>query len=98
VSPDVVFAFLVNATGTLVVFLYLMIAFAHIRLRRAHPATETQAVKVWLFPWLSYLAIAGLAAVPIAMTVTPGAASQFYISLLALVLTIAAYVLLRKGK
>jgi GABA permease len=98
VSPDVVFAFLVNATGTLVVFLYLMIAFAHIRLRRAHPATETQAVKVWLFPWLSYLAIAGLAAVPIAMIVTPGAASQFYISLLALVLTIAAYMLLRKGK
>jgi hypothetical protein len=36
--------------------------------------------------------------VPIAMIVTPGAASQFYISLLALILTIVAYLLLRKGK
>jgi GABA permease len=98
VSPDVVFAFLVNATGTLVVFLYLMIAFAHIRLRRAHPRTESQSVKVWLFPWLSYLAIAGLFAVPVAMIVTPGAASQFYVSLLALLLTVAAYGMLRRGK
>jgi L-asparagine transporter-like permease len=60
VSPQVVFAFLVKATGTIIVFLYLMTAFAHILLRRAHPETERQSVKVWLFPWLSYLAIAGL--------------------------------------
>jgi len=98
VSPQVVFAFLVNATGTIIVFLYLMTAFAHIRLRRAHPETERQSVKVWLFPWLSYLAIAGLAAVPIAMILTPGLASQFYTTLVVLVVTIVAYFLLRKGR
>jgi GABA permease len=98
VSPDVVFAFLVNATGTIIVFLYLMTAFAHIRLRRAHPETERQSVKVWLFPWLSYLAIVGLAAVPIAMILTPGLASQFYTTLVVLIVTIAAYFLLRKGR
>ncbi|HEX7374056.1 MAG TPA: amino acid permease [Steroidobacteraceae bacterium] len=98
VSPGVVFAFLVNATGTIIVFLYLMTAFAHVRLRRAHPATERQAVKVWLFPWLSYLAIAGLVAVPIAMIVTPGLASQFYTTLVLVLLTVVAYFVLRKGK
>jgi L-asparagine transporter-like permease len=97
VSPGVVFAFLVNATGTIIVFLYLMTACAHIRLRRAHPATEQQAVKVWLFPWLSYLAIAGLAAVPVAMIVTPGLASQFYTTLVLVLLTVAAYFVRRKA-
>lgn len=98
VSPQVVFAFLVNATGTIIVFLYLMTALAHIRLRRAHPATETQAVKVWLFPWLSYLAIAGLVAVPVAMVLSPELASQFYTTLVLLVVTIAAYFALRRGR
>jgi L-asparagine transporter-like permease len=96
VSPQVVFAFLVNATGTIVVFLYLMIAFAHIRLRRAHPQTESQVVKVWLFPWLSYVAIAGLLAVPVAMISTPGLASQFYISLMAAIIATLAYLRVRQ--
>ena len=97
VSPDVVFAFLVNATGTIIVFLYLMTAFAHLRLRRANPQTEQQGVKVWLFPWLTYLAIAGLVAVPVAMILTPGLASQFYTTLVLVVLTIAAYFVRRRA-
>ena len=96
VSPQLVFAFLVNATGTIIVFLYLMTAFAHLRLRRAHPATEQQAVKVWLFPWLSYLAIAGLLAVPVAMMLTPGLASQFYTTLVLVVATVLAWFVLRR--
>lgn len=98
ISPQVVFAFLVNAIGTIIVFLYLMTAFAHIRLRRAYPATEHQAVKVWLFPWLTYLAIAGLIAVPVAMMLTPELASQFYTTLVLVVVTIIAYVVLRRGR
>lgn len=98
VSPQLVFAFLVNATGTIIVFLYLMTAFAHIRLRRAHPQTEQQPVKVWLFPWLSYLAIAGLIAVPVAMIATPALASQFYTTLALVVLTVAAYYVVRRGR
>jgi GABA permease len=91
VSPKVVFAFLVNASGTVVVFVYLMIAVAHIRLRRAHPQTESQPVRVWLFPWLSYAAIGGLVAVLVAMVRTPGLASQFYFSLVAAIIAVLAY-------
>jgi L-asparagine transporter-like permease len=96
VSPQVVFAFLVNASGTVVVFVYLMIALAHIRLRRAHPQTETQAVKVWLFPWLSYVAMAGMVAVLVAMISTPELASQFYFSLVALIIATLAYLRVRQ--
>lgn len=96
VSPQVVFAFLVNASGTVVVFVYLMIAVAHIRLRRAHPSTETQSVRVWWFPWLSYAAIGGMVAVLVAMISTPGLASQFYFSLVAAIIATLAYLRVRQ--
>jgi GABA permease len=96
VSPQVVFAFLVNASGTVVVFVYLMIALAHIRLRRAHPRTETQVVRVWWFPWLSYVAMGGMVAVLVAMISTPELASQFYFSLVAAIIATLAYLRVRQ--
>ena len=96
VSPQVVFAFLVNASGTVVVFVYLMIALAHIRLRRAHPRTETQVVRVWWFPGLSYVAMGGMVAVLVAMISTPELASQFYFSLVAAIIATLAYLRVRQ--
>jgi GABA permease len=97
VSPNAVFAFLVSSSGTVIVFVYLMIAVSHIRLRRRHPETETRAVRVWLFPWLSYVTIAGMAAVLVAMGLTSGLASQLWVSVLALaVVTVAGLVRLRR--
>jgi GABA permease len=98
VSPQVVFAFLISTSGTVILFVYLMTAVAHIRLRRLHPATEQQPVRVWLFPWLSYAAIGGMVAVLAAMAMTPGLASQFYFSLLALAVAAFAYYALRKPR
>src|SRR5258706_4645523 len=73
-SSQTVFAFLVNASGALVVFIYMIIALAHIRLRRAREASgaPAPALSMWLFPWLSYAALAGMAAVLIGMALTPG--------------------------
>ena len=96
VSPNAVFAFLVSSSGTVIVFVYLMIAVSHVRLRRRHPETETRAVRVWLFPWLSYLTIAGMVAVLVAMGLSAGLASQLWVSVLALaVVTVAGLVRLR---
>jgi L-asparagine transporter-like permease len=69
---------------------------AHIRLRRRHPETETKAVRVWLFPWLSYAVIAGMVGVLVAMAITPALASQLWFSLLALVAAIGAFVAFRR--
>jgi GABA permease len=98
VSPNRVFAFLISTTGTVILFVYLMTAFAHIRLRRRHPETETKAVRVWLFPWLSYVTIGAMIAVLIAMALTPELASQFYFSLLTLAVVVGSYYVFRRAR
>jgi len=87
-----VFAFLVNASGALIVFIYIIIAIAQIRLRKAREGAggPQPALQMWLFPWASYAAIAGMLAVLIAMAVTPARAKEFYVSVLALAVVSAA--------
>ena len=97
-SPTRVFAFLVSTTGTVILFVYLMTAVAHIRLRRRHPETATKPVRVWLFPGLSYATIAAMIGVMVAMAVTPELASQFYFSLLTLAVVVGSYFVFRKPR
>ncbi len=77
-SSQTVFAFLVNASGALMVFIYMIVALAHIRLRREREArgAPEPALSMWLFPWASYAAVAGMGAVLIAMAFTPGELTQ----------------------
>jgi L-asparagine transporter-like permease len=88
-SAEGVFAFLVNASGALMAFVYIIIAWAEIRLRRASP--EPAPIRMWCFPYLSYLTIAGMLAVLVAMALTPGLASQLYVSLAAIAIVVLAY-------
>jgi GABA permease len=93
-SSQTVFAFLVNASGALMVFIYMIIAVAHIRLRREREArgAPAPALTMWLFPWASYAAIAGMGAVLIAMALTPGElAQELRWSVVALAFAFAAY-------
>jgi L-asparagine transporter-like permease len=89
-SPDGVFAFLVNSAGALMLFVYLLIALAQIRLR-AHLDAGALPIRMWCYPWGSYLAVAGIVAVLVAMAMTPGLGSQFTVSLAALLVAAAAY-------
>ena len=98
VSPERVFAFLVNASGALMLIVYLMACFAHLKLRRQFERTQPERliIRVWLFPWLSWLTIIAMAAVLVAMAFTKGLASQFYASLLCLALVLAGHFVTRK--
>ena len=98
VSPGLVFAFLVNTIGALVVFIYTIIAFAQIRMRQARERAggPEPALKMWLFPWASYAAIAGMIAVLIAMAITPARAKELYVSVLALAVVSAAFAIVNK--
>lgn len=73
VSPGTVFAFLVNSYGTVAIFVYVLIAVSQLRLRRKmerkDPARLT--VKMWLFPYLTWIAIAGMVAIVVAMAFIP---------------------------
>jgi GABA permease len=79
------------------VFVYMIVAIAHVRLRRARERTGAPrpAITMWLFPWASYAAIAGMAAVLIGMAFTSGLAQDLYVSLISLAAAILAYLGLR---
>src|SRR5215813_6444447 len=103
-SPQTVFAFLVNASGALMVFVYIIIALAHFRLRRKREARgePEPSLTMWLFPWASYAALGGMAAVLIAMALTPGElATELHVSVLTLGVAVLAYLILdarRRGR
>ena len=72
VSPDKVFVFLLQSSGAIILCVYLLIALSQIALRRRMDAAgEIPAVKVWLFPWVSYALVAGILAVLALMASLP---------------------------
>ena len=97
-APQKVFDFLVSSSGALIVFVYMTIAVAQInlRLRRERTAAPKPPVMMWLFPWLSYAAIAGMAAVLIAMAFTPHLQQDFNASCLTLVVAVGAYLIVKR--
>jgi GABA permease len=98
--PATVFAFLVNASGALMVFVYTMVALAQIRLRRQRErmGVAEPAIRMWLFPWGSYAAIFGMLAILVAMALTPGQAKDLYVSLITLLVACLAYLLVRSRR
>jgi AAT family amino acid transporter/GABA permease len=92
-----VFAFLVNASGALMVFIYMMVACAHLRVRRARESggAAAPALTMWLFPWLNYAALGGMGAVLIAMAFTPDMRRDLWASILSLALAVGAFFLTR---
>ena len=76
-APQAVFDFLVSSSGALIVYVYMTICVAQItlRLRRERAGEPAPPVIMWLFPWLSYAAIAAMGAVLVAMAFTPGHAA-----------------------
>src|SRR5450432_3282012 len=73
VSPDTVFPFLVNSYGTVAIFVYVSIAISQLRLR-ARLEKEDPArlrVRMWAYPYLTYLAICGMLGIVVAMAFIP---------------------------
>jgi len=96
-SPSVVFAFLVNASGAVIAVIYLAIAVSEVRSRRAREGAggPAPALPMWLFPWLSYLAIAGMLLVLIAMALTPSHRAEFWNSAISIAVALLAYAAFR---
>ena len=99
-APRGVFAFLVNAGGALIVFVYILTALSQIRLRFKHRRERRPepAIRMWGFPWLSYATIAGLITVAVAMALTPDLADQLYVSLVTVALCVVAYLMVRLAR
>ncbi len=96
-APEAVFNFLVSSSGALVVYVYMAIAIAQVALRRRRERAgePPPTVRMWAFPYLSYAAIACMAAVLFAMAMTPAMQRDFSVSLLSLGVACAAYAVVR---
>ncbi len=73
VSPEHVFAFLVNSYGTVAIFVYVLIAVAQLRLRARleREAPGRLRVRMWGYPYLTILAILAMLGIVVAMAFIP---------------------------
>jgi GABA permease len=99
-SPSVVFAFLVNASGAIIAVIYLTIGVSQVRTRRARERAglPKPILPMWFFPWLSYVAIAGMAMVLVAMALTPSHRAELWASAISIGMALLAYRVFRHGR
>jgi len=97
VSPDKIFAFLVNSYGTVAIFVYVLIAVAELKLRRRLETEmpERLSIRMWGFPWLTRFAIAAMLAIVAAMAVIPAQRTSLVFGLVSVALLLVAYGLRR---
>ena len=96
-SPDRIFAFLVNSYGTVAIFVYVLIALAELRLRRRleRESPERLRVRMWGYPWLTRVAIAGMLAILAAMAVIPDQRVSLAFGLVSAAILLGAWLLRR---
>jgi len=98
VAPDTVFAFLVNSYGTVAVFVYLLIAISQLRLRarleRENPALLR--LRMWAYPYLTYVAIAGMLGIVLAMAFIPEQRTPLIFGCISLGILLLGYVARRR--
>jgi GABA permease len=90
VSPKGVFAFLLNSSGAIILFVYLLIAISQIVLRRRTTADKL-TVKMWAFPALSIVVVVAILAVLVQMAVQADVRIQLILSLAAWALVVVLY-------
>jgi len=94
-SPDRVFAFLVNSYGTVAIFVYVLIAVAELKLRRRleRERPDRLLVRMWGYPWLTRLTIAAMLAIVAAMAVIPAQRVALLFGLVSVAVLLIAYAL-----
>jgi len=93
--PEEVFTWLINASGAIALFVYLLIAISELVMRRQleREAPERLQLKMWLYPWLTYLSIAAIVSVLVAMAVISDQRPLLIASLVSLGVILVAYFL-----
>ncbi|HWX36712.1 MAG TPA: amino acid permease [Steroidobacteraceae bacterium] len=93
VSPDKVFAFLVNSYGTVAIFVYVLIAVSEMKLRRRleTDSPERLRVRMWGFPHLTRLAIAAMLAIVAAMGFIPDQRAPLLFGIVSVAIMLVGY-------
>jgi GABA permease len=101
ISPEGVFKFLLNTSGAVALFVYLLIAISQLVLRRRleREDPERLQVRMWAYPYLTWFAIAAIAVVIGSMATVEDVRSQLWLGLLSVAVVLAAYALrMRLGR
>lgn len=86
-----VFTLLAGSAGAIVLFIYILIAFAEIhQRRRLEAAAVPMPLRMWLFPWLSYAVILAVGGVLVLLALIPGQRITLTLSALTVVLVFGA--------
>ena len=92
--PETVFLFLVNSSGAIALFVWLVIAASQLRMRRSLEAQGRElSPKMWLFPYLTWVTIAAIVALCVGMVALESTRSQMLTSsaLAAVVIGVGIY-------
>ncbi|MFI2640169.1 amino acid permease [Streptomyces sp. NPDC018610] len=92
--PDDVFPWLLNMIGAVILVVWIFIAASQLRLRRRleRETPERLVVRMWAFPWLTWVALAGMAAVFVLMAREADTRVQLYSTgAMTLVLAVVGY-------
>src|ERR671915_1373919 len=97
-APASVFTWLINASGAVAIFVYLLIAVSELVMRRRieRESPERLRIKMWFYPWLTYLSIGAMVAVLIAMYFIASQRPLLIASVISAVVILVAYLLRRQ--
>lgn len=89
--PDTVFDFLLNSSGAVALFVWLVICFTQLRMRGIilRETPEKLTVKMWLFPYLTWATIAMISFVLVYMLTDDAGRKQVLLSLLVAAIVVA---------
>ncbi|QXI30778.1 amino acid permease [Pseudomonas vanderleydeniana] len=96
--PDTVFQFLINSSGTVFLFVYLVICLSQLKLRRKWVAEGTLKFAMWGHPWLPLLVTASIVAVLVSMAFDPTMQISLAQCLIAIAVIGASYGLLQLSR
>ncbi|MGW6402553.1 amino acid permease [Streptomyces sp. NPDC055134] len=97
VAPDTIFDFIINSAGAVGLFVYAIIAGSQLRMRRRLEleAPERLKLRMWGYPYLSWITLVAITGVVSSMLLVPDARSQLYLSVLSLAVILASYLVVR---
>ncbi|WP_273820474.1 amino acid permease [Pseudomonas asplenii] len=96
--PDTVFQFLINSSGTVFLFVYLVICLSQLKLHRRWVAEGSLKFAMWGHPWLPLLVTASIVAVLVSMAFDPTMQISLAQCLIAIVAIGASYALLQLSR
>ncbi|MET9292635.1 amino acid permease [Streptomyces sp. NPDC003077] len=90
-SKDTIFQFLLNSSGAVALFVWLVICFSQLRMRKVieRETPERLTVRMWMYPYLTYATIALILFVVGYMFYDPDGREQMVLSVVAGVLVLA---------